>query len=56
MLSEAKLNNIFPVVQFLRGGYSPPFRLDLDNTRGGIILFARVNIPSNILPVENHPI
>ena len=41
MVSETKLDNSFPVSQFLIDGYSPPFRLDRDNNGGGIMLFVR---------------
>ena len=49
MVSETKLDNSFPVSQFLIDGYTPPFRLDLDNNGRGIMLFVK------LLSVENHP-
>ena len=55
LTSEKKLDNSFPVSQFLIDGYSPPFRLDRDSNGGGIILFVREDIPCKLLPVENHP-
>ena len=39
MVSETKLDNNFPVSEFLIDGYAPPFRLNRDNNRGGIMLF-----------------
>ena len=39
MISETKLDNSFPVSQFLIDSYTPPFRLDRDNNVGGIMLF-----------------
>ena len=54
MVSETKLDNSFPVSQFLIDGYTPPFRLDRDNNGGGIMLFVREDIPRKLLPVENH--
>ena len=55
MVSETKLDNSFPVSQFLIDGYTPPFRLDRDNRGGGIMLFVREDIPCKLLSVENHP-
>ena len=55
MVSETKFDNSFPVNQFLMDGYTPPFRLDRDNNRGGITLFVREGIPCKLLSVENHP-
>ena len=49
MVSETKLDNSFPVSQFLIDGYTPPFRLDLDNNARGIMVFVK------LLSVENHP-
>ena len=45
MVSETKLNNSFPVSQFLIDGYTPSFRLDRDNNGRSIMLFVRENIP-----------
>ena len=45
MVSETKLDNSFPVSQFLIDGYTPSFRLDRDNNGRSIMLFARENIP-----------
>ena len=54
MISETKLDNSFPVSQFLIDGYTPPFRLDRDNNRGGIMLFVTEDIPCKLLSIENH--
>ena len=57
MISETKLDNSFPVSQFLIDSYTPPFRLDRDNNVGGIMLFfVREDIPCKLLSVENHPV
>ena len=55
MVSGTKLDNSFPVSQFLIDGYTPPFRPDRDNNGGGIMLFVREDIPCKLLSVENHP-
>ena len=54
--SETKLDNSFPVGQFLIDGYNPPFKLDRDNNWGGIMFFVREDIPCKLWSVENHPI
>ena len=55
MISETKLDNSFPVSQFLVDDYTPPSRLDRENNRGGIMLFVREDIPCKLLSMENHP-
>ena len=55
MVSETKLDNNFPVGQFLIDGYGPPIRLDRDIHGGGLILFVRDNIPCKLLSLENKP-
>ena len=55
MVSEAKLDNNFPVSQFLIDGYSPPFGLDRDNNGRDIMFFVREDISCKRLSVENHP-
>ena len=53
-VSETKLDNSFPVSQFLIEGHTPPFRLDRDNNGGGIMPFVRKDSPCKLLSVENH--
>ena len=55
IVSETKLDNNFPVSQFLIDGYTPPFRLDRNNNGGGIMLFVKEDIPCKLLSIENHP-
>ena len=55
MVSETKLDNSFPVGQFLILGYGPPIRLDRDIHGGGLMFFVRDNIPCKLLPLENKP-
>ena len=44
MVSEKKLDSIFPQGQFLIPGYSAPYGIDWHG--GGLILFVRDDIPS----------
>ena len=54
MVSETKLDDNFPVSQFLIDGYIPPFRLERDNNAGDIMLYFREDIPCKLLSLENH--
>ena len=60
LISEKKLDCSFPSGQFVIKVYSTPFRLDRNQNRGGLLLYARENIPRKILneytpekPIEN---
>ena len=53
MVSETKLNNSFPVGQFLIDGYSPPIRLDCNIHGGGLMLLVREDVPCKLLSLEN---
>ena len=55
MVSETKLDNSFPVGQFLIDGYGPPIRLDRDIHGGGLMSFVRENIPCKLLSLEIKP-
>ena len=45
-ISETKLDERFPIGQFLIDGYRVPFRLDRNENGGGILLYVRDDIPS----------
>ena len=55
LVSETKLDNSFPVGQFLIDGYGPPIRLDRDIHGGGLMFFVREDIPWKLLSLENKP-
>ena len=55
MNSETKIDDSFPFGNFLIGGFSKPYRLDRDSLGGGILLYVREDIPSNLLEVETKP-
>ena len=56
MVSEAKIDDSFPVENFLMDGFSIPYRLDRDSMVGGMLLYVREDIPSNLLSIETKPI
>ena len=55
MVSETKLDNSFPVGQFLIDGYIPSIRLDRGIHGGGLMLFVREDIPCKLLSLGNRP-
>ena len=56
MTSETKIYDSFPLGNFLIGGFSKPFRLDRDSLGGGILLYVRDDVLSNLLDVKTKPI
>ena len=48
VLTETKLDDSFPEVQFLVDGFSEPYRYDRNRTGGGIMIYIRDNIPSKL--------
>ena len=55
LLSERKLDETFPLEQFLISGFAKPLRLDRNSKGGDIMLFIRDNIPSRLLKPGNLP-
>ena len=56
MISETKSDDSFPIANFLIGGFSQPYRIDRNSSGGGIMLYFREDIPSNLLKVESLPV
>ena len=50
LISETKLDNTFPLNQFILEGFTPPYSLDRTTHGGGLMLFVREDIPSKLLP------
>ena len=55
MVSESKLNESFPIGQFITEGFSVPYRVDRNGKGGGVMLFAREDKSSNLVSIENYP-
>ena len=53
LIPETKLDDIFPLSQFILEGFTPPYRLDGIEHGGGLMLFIREDIPSKLLPNVN---
>ena len=49
LLSETKLDDSFPKAQFSLSGYSKLYKLDRSSNGGGILLYVRDDIPSQLL-------
>ena len=56
MISKTKIDNSFPVSNFVIDGFSTPYRLDCDSNGGAVILYVREDIPSNLFATDeiNH--
>ena len=52
ILTETKLDETFPISQFLMDGFSTPYRFDKNKNRGGVMIYIQDTIPSKIL--EKH--
>ena len=51
-LNINSIRNSFPIANFLIDGFSQPYKIDRNSSGGGIMLYFREDIPSNILKVE----
>ena len=56
MISKTKIDDSFPIANFLKDGFSQHYRIDRNSSCGGIMLYVREDIPSNLLKVEYLPI
>ena len=45
VITETKIDESFPSLQFAIEGYAPPFRLDRNVNGGGVIIYVREDIP-----------
>ena len=48
-ITETKLDDTFPLSNFLISGFSPPYRLDRSSKGEGILVYVRSDIPSKEL-------
>ena len=56
MISETKIDDSFLFGQFLIEGLWTPYSLDCNSKGGGILLYVREDIPSNLFTVDISPI
>ena len=55
-MSESKIDDSFPIVNFIIDRFSTPYWSDRDANGGGIMLYVREDIPANLLASENAPL
>ena len=56
LVLETKIDDSFPIRSFLIDGFSTPYRLDRNSNGGGLILFVRKDICSNLVEPDEKPI
>ena len=56
MISETKIDDSFPIANFLIDRFSQPYKKNRNSSVGGIMLYGREDIPSNLLKVESLPL
>ena len=56
MNSETKIDDSYPLGNFLIGDFSKPYKLDCGSLGGGILLYVTEDTPSNLLEIETKPI
>ena len=56
MISETKIDEIFPLGQFKVNGFNAPFRLDRNSNGGGIMLLVREDVPAKLIASETPPL
>ena len=56
IISETKIDDGFPVGQFLIEGSCTPYRLDRNSKGRGILLYVREGTPSNLITEDISPI
>ena len=55
MISETKIDESFPLSQFMIDEFSMPYRRDREANGGGILVYFRNNITAKLLNFENLP-
>ena len=54
LFQKQKLMIVFPLEIFSIDGFSSPYRLDRNSNGGGLMLFVREDIPSNLVEAETN--
>ena len=52
-ITETKLDGSFPTAQFEIKGYDSPFRFDITNKNGGLLVYIKSSIPSRKLSCDD---
>ena len=51
-IAATKIDESFPTAQFLWSGYHKPYRLDISDKQGGLLIYIKAHLPSRLL--SNH--
>ena len=49
-IAETKIDESFPTAQFFLSGYHKPYRLDISNKQGGLLIYIKAHLPPRLLP------
>ena len=56
LFQKKKIDDSFPNENLLIDGFKTPYRLDRNSNCGGLMLFVREDIPSNLVEAEAKPV
>ena len=56
LVSETKIDDSFSIGNFLKDGFSTPYRLDANFNGSGLMLSVREDIPSTLVEAETRPV
>ena len=52
-IAETKIDESFPTAQFILPGYHKPYRLDITDKQGGLLVYIKSRLPSKLLSIHN---
>ena len=54
-IAETKIDESFPTAQFVLPGYHKPYRLDISDRQGGLLVYIKSHLPSRLLSTHPSP-
>ena len=54
-IAETKIDESFPTAQFIIPGYHKPYRLDISDRQGGLLVYIKSHLPSRLLSIHSSP-
>ena len=52
-IAETEIDESFPIPQFILPGYHKPYRLDITDKQGGLLVYIKLHLPSRLLSIHN---
>ena len=52
-IAETEIDESFPIPQFILPGYHKPYRLDITDKQGGLLVYIKSHLPSRLLSIHN---